>query len=137
VDSDGRLFGRLNVFDAAAVAVLLAMAALTVANAQTPTFTKDVAPILQKRCQECHSMQFEPAVTKREVPHGRPEEAVAVIEDFYANLALQRRPGEIPGREPDTRRSTAARRPARWHVRSDSEQRSQHRRRAAARIYRS
>src|SRR5258706_5111103 len=47
---------------------------------------------MAKRCQECHSMQFEPAVTKREVPHGRPEEAVAVIEDFYANLALQGTP---------------------------------------------
>jgi predicted CXXCH cytochrome family protein len=44
---------------------------------------------MAKRCQECHSLQFEPAVTKREVPHGKPEEAVAVIEDFYANLALQ------------------------------------------------
>ena len=47
---------------------------------------------MARRCQECHSLQFEPAVTKREVPHGKPEEAVAVIEDFYANLALQGTP---------------------------------------------
>jgi hypothetical protein len=32
VDSEGRVFGRLNVFDAAAVAVLVAMVALTVAG---------------------------------------------------------------------------------------------------------
>jgi len=47
---------------------------------------------MAKRCQECHSLQFEPAVTTREVPHGKPEEAAAVISDFYANLALQGTP---------------------------------------------
>src|SRR5207247_2392204 len=36
------------------LAAAVAMAALTVASAQTPTFSKDIAPILQKRCQECH-----------------------------------------------------------------------------------
>ena len=35
---------------------LLALAIVTASFsiAQTPTFSKDVAPILQKRCQECH-----------------------------------------------------------------------------------
>lgn len=47
---------------------------------------------MARRCQECHSLQFEPAVTRREVPHGKPQDAVAVIEDFYANLALQGTP---------------------------------------------
>ncbi len=47
---------------------------------------------MAKRCQECHTMQFEPAVTAREVPHGKPADAVAVIDDFYANLALQGTP---------------------------------------------
>jgi predicted CXXCH cytochrome family protein len=44
---------------------------------------------MTKHCQECHSLQFEPAVTTREVPHGKPSEAVTVIEEFYANLALK------------------------------------------------
>ncbi|HEX5631901.1 MAG TPA: cytochrome c3 family protein, partial [Gemmatimonadales bacterium] len=47
---------------------------------------------MAKHCQECHALQFEPAVTTREVPHGKPAEALVVIEEFYANLALQGRP---------------------------------------------
>ena len=44
---------------------------------------------MPKHCQECHALQFEPAVTTREVPHGKPAEALQVIEEFYGNLALQ------------------------------------------------
>ena len=31
---------------------------------------------MAKHCQECHTLQFEPAVTTREVPHGKPADAV-------------------------------------------------------------
>jgi predicted CXXCH cytochrome family protein len=41
-----------------------------------------------KHCQQCHRLEFEPAVTTREVPHGKPADAATVIEEFYANLAL-------------------------------------------------
>ena len=34
--------------------ILLALAAAVCASAATPTFQKDVLPILQQRCQECH-----------------------------------------------------------------------------------
>ena len=44
---------------------------------------------MAKHCQECHALQFEPAVTTREVPHGKPADAVTVIEEFYANIALK------------------------------------------------
>jgi hypothetical protein len=44
---------------------------------------------MPRHCQECHALQFEPAVTAREVPHGKAAEAITVIEEFYANLALQ------------------------------------------------
>src|SRR6185503_9541720 len=44
---------------------------------------------MTKHCQECHALQFEPAVTTREVPHGKPGDAVTVIEEFYANIALK------------------------------------------------
>ena len=43
---------------------------------------------MAKHCQECHALQFEPAVSAREVPHGKPAEALTTIEEFYANLAL-------------------------------------------------
>jgi predicted CXXCH cytochrome family protein len=44
---------------------------------------------MAKHCQECHALQFEPAVTTREVPHGKPADAVTVVEEFYANIALK------------------------------------------------
>jgi predicted CXXCH cytochrome family protein len=43
---------------------------------------------MAKNCQECHRLAFEPAVTSREVPHGKPAEAITVVREFYANLAL-------------------------------------------------
>ncbi len=50
---------------------------------------RNFEPIAMARhCQACHRLEFEPAVTSRQVPHGRPAEAVTVIREFYANLAL-------------------------------------------------
>ena len=43
---------------------------------------------MARHCQECHRLEFEPAVTSRQVPHGRPAEAMTVVREFYANLAL-------------------------------------------------
>jgi predicted CXXCH cytochrome family protein len=43
----------------------------------------------EKHCQDCHRLEIEPAVTAREVPHGKPAAAVAMIDEFYANLALK------------------------------------------------
>jgi predicted CXXCH cytochrome family protein len=70
---------------------------------------------MARHCQECHTLQFEPAVTTREVPHGKPADAATVIEEFYANLALNGTPDSfqkafgVPGEgllrrvgEPDT-----------------------------------
>jgi predicted CXXCH cytochrome family protein len=47
---------------------------------------------MARHCQECHTLQFEPAVTTREVPHGKVADALTVIEEFYANLALKGTP---------------------------------------------
>src|SRR3954464_7585591 len=44
---------------------------------------------MARHCQECHTLQFEPAVTTREVPHGKVADALTVIEEFYGNLALR------------------------------------------------
>jgi hypothetical protein len=43
---------------------------------------------MERHCRECHRLEFEPAVTSREVPHGKPAEAATVISEFYASLAL-------------------------------------------------
>lgn len=42
-----------------------------------------------KQCQDCHRLEIEPAVTAREVPHGKPAQAAAMVDEFYANLALK------------------------------------------------
>ncbi|MGZ5067566.1 MAG: cytochrome c3 family protein [Usitatibacter sp.] len=47
---------------------------------------------MARHCQECHRLEIEPAVTAREAPHGKPADAVAMIEEFYSTLALKGTP---------------------------------------------
>jgi predicted CXXCH cytochrome family protein len=63
---------------------------LDCADCHVPDASKRMfEPISMARaCQECHRLDIEPAVTTREVPHGDPRAAVAMIEEFYAALAL-------------------------------------------------
>jgi hypothetical protein len=50
---------------------------------------RSFAPIEMKRhCVECHTLEFEPAVTSRQVPHGSVEEALLTMQEFYANISL-------------------------------------------------
>ncbi len=50
----------------------------------------------EEHCQSCHSLAFEPQVTKRQVPHGSEEEVLTTLREFYARLVL----GDVP---PDAR----------------------------------
>lgn len=43
-------------------------------------------------CSECHRLEFEPAATNRQVPHGKPAEILTTLRDFYSGIAL----GETP-----------------------------------------
>lgn len=47
-----------------------------------------VAIEMSRYCLECHALNFEPAVKSRQVPHGSVEDALLIIEEFYANIAL-------------------------------------------------
>src|SRR3954466_13505284 len=50
-----RRLDRWGATTAAVVAAIVGLSAPAIAaDAATPTFTKDVAPILQQKCQECH-----------------------------------------------------------------------------------
>jgi hypothetical protein len=52
-----------------------------------------MAPIvMEKHCQQCHSLAFEPKVTKRQVPHGDEAEIATMLREFYARLVL----GDVP-----------------------------------------
>jgi predicted CXXCH cytochrome family protein len=64
---------------------------LECANCHEPDAAKRMfEPIsMAKHCQQCHKLEIEPAVTAREVPHGKAADAVAMIEEFYATLALR------------------------------------------------
>ncbi len=44
---------------------------------------------MEGNCIECHSLRFDPGALNRELPHGKPVQALAVIGDFYAQRALQ------------------------------------------------
>lgn len=39
-------------------------------------------------CSECHRLEFEPAATKRQVPHGKPAEILIALREFYSGIAL-------------------------------------------------
>ena len=43
---------------------------------------------MEKHCQECHKLSFEPALPDRQVPHGPVGEVLSTIEEFYSYLAL-------------------------------------------------
>jgi hypothetical protein len=53
------------------------------------TSERGFVPIeMKKHCIECHTLEFEPAVTSRQVPHGSVDEALLSMQEFYANISL-------------------------------------------------
>ena len=47
---------------------------------------------MQAHCADCHRLDFEPAVTTRQVPHGDPRAVMTTLREFYSAISL----GEIP-----------------------------------------
>ena len=45
---------------------------------------------MEKHCQECHELTFEPSAKHRVLPHGKPREAVEQMREFYAMMALRK-----------------------------------------------
>ncbi len=43
---------------------------------------------MKKHCIDCHTLEFEPAVTTRQVPHGSVDEVMLTMQEFYASIAL-------------------------------------------------
>jgi hypothetical protein len=54
--------------------------------ADTKTGFKPVT--MQNHCQECHKLNFEPALPDREVPHGPVDKVLSTVEEFYSYLSL-------------------------------------------------
>jgi hypothetical protein len=63
-------------------------------------------PRMQEHCSVCHShrLGFDESAPDRVLPHGRPDEVIAVINDFYAARAMQGRPGTVVEDQPGLRR---------------------------------
>ncbi len=47
---------------------------------------------MEKHCQRCHSLAFEPKVTQRQVVHGDEAEIATMLREFYARIVL----GDVP-----------------------------------------
>ncbi len=43
---------------------------------------------MTKHCSDCHTLEFEPAVTSRQVPHGSVDAVMLTMQEFYASIAL-------------------------------------------------
>ena len=50
---------------------------------------------MQKHCVLCHTLEFEPAVTSRQVPHGSVDDAMVTMQEFYASIALNNVPVDV------------------------------------------
>jgi hypothetical protein len=52
-----------------------------------------IAPVtMEKHCQRCHSLAFEPSVTTRQAVHGNDAAIATMLREFYARLVL----GDVP-----------------------------------------
>ena len=57
---------------------------------------KGFEPIAMKTaCIECHTLEFEPAVTTRQVPHGSVDDVLLTMQEFYANIVLNNIPVDV------------------------------------------
>jgi len=53
-------------------------------------------PVTMKdHCQSCHSLEFEPKVTTRQVPHGNVDNVLTTLNEFYAQAALADTPIDV------------------------------------------
>ncbi|HKA38902.1 MAG TPA: cytochrome c3 family protein [Burkholderiales bacterium] len=68
-----------------------------------------MAPIsMEKHCQECHSLAFEPKLTQRQVPHGSEKAIATMLREFYARLVLGDAAPGVPAPEDVQRRRPGA-----------------------------
>jgi predicted CXXCH cytochrome family protein len=70
---------------------------------------------MQRSCAACHTLTFDPRAPERQLPHGRPRDAILLIQDYFVRQAVdptaaapqfQRR--RLPGQEPEAAACTDA-----------------------------
>jgi predicted CXXCH cytochrome family protein len=60
---------------------------------ETSTRFKPVT--MGEHCQSCHSLEFEPKSTTRQVPHGKIAAVIATVQEHYAQIALTDAPIDV------------------------------------------
>ncbi len=50
---------------------------------------------MKRACIECHTLEFEPAVTTRQVMHGSAQDALLTLQEFYDSIALNNIPVDV------------------------------------------
>ncbi|MET0533293.1 MAG: cytochrome c3 family protein, partial [Steroidobacter sp.] len=70
---------------------------------------------MEDQCQACHELTFDPSAPDRQLPHGKPREAVLTLQDYFtrkfadpASLRATRDRRRLPGREDDEATCTDA-----------------------------
>jgi hypothetical protein len=66
---------------------------------------------MEKSCANCHTLNFDPSAPTRQLPHGRPLDAMLMIEDYYSHKTFD--PPKEVEREPTRRLPDIERDPAR------------------------
>lgn len=50
---------------------------------------------MQAHCADCHRLEFEPAITRRAVPHGDERVVMQTLREFYAQVSIGRTPVDV------------------------------------------
>jgi hypothetical protein len=51
---------------------------------------------MQRSCISCHELTFDPSAPKRSLPHGKPRDAMQLIQDYYARQVIDPHPASAP-----------------------------------------
>ena len=68
---------------------------------------------MQAHCADCHRLEFEPAITRRAVPHGDERVVMQTLREFYAQVSIGRTPVDVATIDGLLRRPGAEGRPTR------------------------
>ncbi len=76
-----------------------------------------VPPTMERSCAACHELTFDPSVRERQLPHGKPRDAMLLIQDYFARKLLdpngaapaaeRRRLPDVQGEEEEKCRGSA------------------------------
>jgi hypothetical protein len=75
---------------------------------------------MQRDCQSCHALAFEPALSQRQVPHGSVPEVLTTLREFYGYVSSSKVGGCAAGQRPvfTVRPGCLGRRPASCRARA-------------------